>query len=147
MHPNCKLSRVLMMVLLPREFRFYPGTDRAGKIIRQTLDHQSAWVIDFWRVAVNPFFKQVYEVVEQIPYGRVISYGEIARLLGRPRAAREVGWAMRNCPEELPWQRVVMADGTITGGAFADTRREMLESEGVDFLPDGRVDMKISRWL
>ena len=96
---------------------------------------------------MNPFFKQVYEVVELIPYGKVISYGDIAKLLGRPRAAREVGWAMRNCPDGLPWQRVVMADGSITGGVFADIRRAMLESEDIQFLPDGRVDMNVCRWL
>jgi len=96
---------------------------------------------------VNPFYKQVYEIVERIPYGQVISYGEIARLLGRPRAAREVGRAMRNCPDGLPWQRVVMADGSITGGMFANIRRAMLESEDVPFLMDGRVDMARCRWL
>ena len=96
---------------------------------------------------LNPFFKQVYEIVEQIPYGKVISYGEIAKIIGRPRAAREVGRAMHFCPEGLPWQRVVMADGSITGGGFADMRRAMLEAEDVGFLPDGRVDMKEYRWL
>ena len=96
---------------------------------------------------MNPFFKQVYEIVEQIPYGKVISYGEIAKIIGRPHAAREVGRAMRFCPEGLPWQRVVMADGSITGGVFADIRRSILESEDVLFLPDGRVDMKVCRWL
>ena len=96
---------------------------------------------------MNPFFKQVYEIVELIPLGKVISYGDIAKLLGRPRAAREVGWAMRQCPDGLPWQRVVMSDGSITGGVFADVRRKILESEGIKFLPDGRVDMKACRWL
>jgi len=96
---------------------------------------------------LNPFFKQVYEIVEQIPYGKVISYGEIARLLGRPRAAREVGWAMRHCPEGLPWQRVVMADGSVTGGDYAEMRRTILESEDIVFLPSGRVDMSVCRWL
>lgn len=96
---------------------------------------------------MNPFFEQVYAVVGQIPYGKVISYGQIARILGRPRAAREVGWAMRCCPEHLPWQRVVMADGSITGGMFAETRRAVLESEGVTFLPDGRVDILACRWI
>ena len=96
---------------------------------------------------MNSFFEQVYAVVEQIPYGKVISYGQIARLLGRPRAAREVGWAMRCCPEHLPWQRVVMADGSITGGMFSDMRRAILESEGVAFLPNGRVNMALYRWL
>ena len=96
---------------------------------------------------MNPFFKQVYEIVKQIPYGKVISYGEIAKLLGRPRAAREVGRAMRFCPEDLPWQRVVMADGSIAGGNYAEMRKAILESEDVSFLPDGRVDMKSHRWL
>jgi len=96
---------------------------------------------------VNLFFKQVYGVVEQIPYGKVISYGEIAKILGRPRGAREVGRAMRYCPDGLPWQRVVMADGSITGGSFANMRRVILEAEGVQFLPDGRVYMNTCRWL
>ena len=93
------------------------------------------------------FFEQVYEVVGQIPPGRVISYGGIARLLGQPRAARKVGWALARCPEHLPWQRVVMADGNITGGGFSGLRRELLMAEGVSFLPDGRVDMKKHIWI
>ena len=92
------------------------------------------------------FFEQVYDVVRQIPYGKVVSYGQIARTLGRPKAAREVGWAMRCCPDHLPWQRVVKVDGTITGGIFADMRRSVLKTEGVKFLPDGRVDMASCRW-
>ncbi len=67
-------------------------------------------------------------------------------MLGSPRAARQVGWAMRRCPDGLPWQRVVMADGTITGGAYAERRRALLEAEGVRFLPVGRVDMRACRW-
>ena len=96
---------------------------------------------------MNTFFEQVYAIVAQIPEGQVISYGKIARLLGSPRAARQVGWAMRRCPDSLPWQRVVMADGSITGGGFADLRRSILESEGITFLPDGRVDMEEHEWL
>ena len=96
---------------------------------------------------MNPFFTQVYEIVEQIPYGKVISYGDIAKLLGRPRAAREVGRAMRYCPEDLPWQRVVMADGSIAGGDYAEMRRAILETENVVFLPNGHVDMSACRWL
>lgn len=96
---------------------------------------------------MNQFYHQIYEIVKQIPEGKVIAYGQIARILGKPRAAREVGWAMHHCPDGLPWQRVVMADGTITGGAVADIRRTLLEAEGVAFLPDGRVDMKLCRWM
>jgi methylated-DNA-protein-cysteine methyltransferase-like protein len=95
---------------------------------------------------MNPFFEQVYSVVGKIPHGKVVSYGQIARMLGRTRAAREVGWAMRCCPESLPWQRVGMADSSITGGVYADMRRMLLEAEGVAFLLDGRVDMERCRW-
>lgn len=96
---------------------------------------------------MSTFSEQVYAIVAQIPCGRVISYGQIARLLGRPRGARQVGWVMRTCPEGLPWQRVVMADGSITGGTFAEMRRAILEAEGVPFLPDGRVDMAVCGWM
>jgi len=96
---------------------------------------------------MNSFFEQVYAVVGRVPYGRVVSYGQIARMLGRPRAARQVGWAMRRCPDGLPWQRVVMADGTVAGGVFAETRKALLQEEGVGFLPDGRVDMRAHQLL
>ena len=93
---------------------------------------------------MNPFYKKVYEAVQQVPMGKVTSYGQIARVLGRPRSAREVGRAMRICPsDEIPWQRVVMADGSITGGDFAEMRKVLLVSEGVGFLDDGRVDMAV----
>ncbi|NLG25262.1 MAG: MGMT family protein [Clostridiales bacterium] len=95
---------------------------------------------------MNAFFQQVYDVVARVPHGRVVSYGQIAWMLGSPRAARQVGWAMRSCPDGLPWQRVVMADGSITGGGYAEMRRGMLEAEGVAFLSDGRVDMAACQW-
>lgn len=87
------------------------------------------------------FFERVYAVVRRVPKGRVISYGEIAKILGCPRAARQVGWAMRQSPDDIPWQRVVKADGAVAGGEHAELRRALLEAEGVGFLPDGRVDM------
>ena len=93
----------------------------------------------------DTFFQRVYAVVERIPFGKVLSYGDIARMIGAPGRARFVGFAMRHCPEHLPWHRVVMADGTITGGDFAPVRRMLLEAEGIPFLPDGRVDMKQCR--
>jgi len=87
------------------------------------------------------FSEQVYELVAKIPHGQVVSYGQIAQTLGHPRGSRAVGWAMRHCPDHLPWQRVVMANGAITGGGYAAERRALLVAEGVPFLPDGRVDM------
>ena len=95
---------------------------------------------------MNLFNQQVYDIVAQVPPGKVVSYGQIARMLSRPRAAREVGRAMRICPDGLPWQRVVMQDGAIAGGGFAQLQQAMLEAEGVGFLPDGRVDMMSFRW-
>ena len=95
---------------------------------------------------MSKFFEDVYKVVAQIPHGKVASYGQIAKMLGRPRASREVGWAMRVCPEDLPWQRVVMADGKVVGGVWYEMRKDLLESENVKFLADGRVDMATCRW-
>lgn len=92
------------------------------------------------------FFQSVYAVVAQIPYGRVMTYGDIAKALGYPRRARFVGFAMRACPDHLPWHRVVMADGSITGGEWAPIRRSLLKEEGVPFLPDGRVDLVACRY-
>lgn len=92
------------------------------------------------------FFQSVYAVVEQIPKGRVVTYGDIARAIGHPNRARFVGFAMRACPDTLPWHRVVMADGTVTGGDFAPVRRALLEREGIPFLPDGRVDLGACRF-
>jgi len=89
------------------------------------------------------FNQKVYNLVEQIPLGKVVSYGEIARALGNPRASRQVGWAMAKCPEHLPWQRVVKANGEITGfDIYAEMRRNLLEEEGITFTLNGNVDMK-----
>lgn len=92
------------------------------------------------------FFSRVYDIVRQVPRGCVVSYGQIAWMLGSPRAARQVGWAMRCCPEDIPWQRVIKEDGTIAGGSYADIRRAMLAAEGIPFLADGRVDIRHCRW-
>ena len=79
------------------------------------------------------FFSGVYGLVAQIPRGRVVSYGQIARELGMPRGARQVGWAMRRCPEALQWQRVVKDNGEIAGkcrAAFARGLSIMAEKVG-----------------
>lgn len=93
-------------------------------------------------ININPFYEEVYKVVGKIPFGKVVSYGQISRYLGRIRSAREVGRAMRYCNLDIPCHRVVMADGSVTGGVHSTLRRELLESEGITFLEDGRVDMK-----
>ncbi|MCL2807924.1 MAG: methylated-DNA--[protein]-cysteine S-methyltransferase [Coriobacteriia bacterium] len=93
------------------------------------------------------FFERVYEIVRSIPYGKVMSYGQIAAAIGQPHAARSVGWAMSCCPDDLPWQRVVRADGSVAGGAYAQLRRKLLTEEGINFLCDGRVDMQSHTWM
>jgi len=97
------------------------------------------------------FFDQVYRVVRRIPRGRVATYGQIARILGMPRSARTVGWALGALPEgyDVPWQRVVNARGTISfsrGSAGAAIQQALLEEEGVVFDEQGRVDLKEYGW-
>jgi methylated-DNA-protein-cysteine methyltransferase-like protein len=97
------------------------------------------------------FFEQVYVLVRCIPPGTVASYGQIARMLGQPHAARTVGWALRGTPEEsaIPWQRVVNAAGriSISDPEAAAEQRRLLEGEGVVFDPDDRIDMTRFGWV
>jgi len=82
------------------------------------------------------FFERVYEVTRLVPYGRVTTYGAIARYLGSPGAARMVGWAMNQChtsPDYIPAHRVVNRVGLLTGKHHFDgstLMQEMLENEG-----------------
>lgn len=81
------------------------------------------------------FREKVYEIVAQIPVGRVMTYGQIAALAGSPRAARQVGQVAHWGPTDLPWQRVVNKSGGLARG-FTNGGREgqriALASEGVD---------------
>ena len=98
------------------------------------------------------FFERAYDVVRQIPCGRVATYGQIAAMMGEPRKARYVGFAMHASPGVaggVPCHRVVFADGSLAPGfAFGGpgAQRAMLEDEGVAFTPSGRVDMQRCRW-
>lgn len=95
------------------------------------------------------FFHKVYEVVKQIPEGKVTTYGGIAAALGAPRAARQVGWVMGRAPEKLylPCHRVVNAKGCLSEDAFGGMQRKMLELEGVPFKPNGCVDLPKCLWI
>ena len=98
------------------------------------------------------FFDRAYDLVRQIPEGRVASYGQIARMMGEPRKARFVGFAMHESPGVaggVPCHRVVFKDGRLAPGfAFGGpgAQRALLEAEGVGFLADGRVDMARYEW-
>lgn len=97
------------------------------------------------------FSKRVHMAVQQIPKGRVSTYGRIAILAGNPRGARGVGYTLHHnkTPETTPCHRVVFADGSLAPSyAFGgeERQREILREEGVLFLPDGRVDIKTCQW-
>jgi methylated-DNA-protein-cysteine methyltransferase-like protein len=97
------------------------------------------------------FYQQVYDLVKRVPEGRVVTYGQIAAALGNVRRARLVGYAMRACPDEVPWHRVVNSQGRLstrppTGHGSFNPQRALLEDEGVQFAPDGQIDLRIYGW-
>lgn len=95
------------------------------------------------------FFERVHWLVRQIPEGKVTTYGQLARMLGAPRAARTVGWALRAKPQgdPIPWQRVVNAQGAISlSAASADFQRALLEAEGIVFNAQDRIDLELYGW-
>ncbi len=98
------------------------------------------------------FFERVYEVARQIPYGKVTSYGAIAKVLGAARSARMVGWAMNASHnlEEVPAHRVVNRNGLLTGKHHFDgtnLMQQLLENEGVVVKENQIVDLEKHFWL
>ena len=96
-------------------------------------------------------YQKIYATVCLIPEGQVATYGQIARLIDRPRHARQIGYALAALPEEheVPWHRVVNARGEISKRAtpgYEDYQRILLEDEGVEFGLYGRIDMKRYQW-
>ncbi|MFA9193134.1 MGMT family protein [Flavobacterium sp. FBOR7N2.3] len=97
------------------------------------------------------FFEKVYEVAKQIPYGRVTSYGAIAKFLGTARSARMVGWAMNasHAMEDVPAHRVVNRKGLLTGKFHFDgtnLMQQLLESEGIKVVDNQIVDFDTHFW-
>ena len=97
-------------------------------------------------------FERIYDVVRQIPRGRVATYGQIAALAGNPRWARVVGYALHVNPSPgiIPCHRVVNRDGRPSSAfAFGGMNRqvELLRDEGITFRPDGTVDLSIYLWV
>ena len=91
-------------------------------------------------------FERIYEIVKNIPEGKVATYGQVALLAGNPRWARVVGYALHNNPAPgiIPCHRVVNREGRVAY-AFAfgggKTQRELLEKEGIIFEDDGHIDL------
>lgn len=104
---------------------------------------------------MGAFSQQVFSIVQRIPRGTVATYGQVAKLMGRPRSARYVGYALHANPapgagaDEVPCHRVVFRDGGLCQGyAFGgpQVQRALLEDEGVVFTDDGRVDLAACQW-
>jgi methylated-DNA-protein-cysteine methyltransferase-like protein len=106
----------------------------------------------------SDYYKKVYEIVHAIPAGRVMTYGGIASLIPPPPdidpmaytkvRARWVGYGMAACPDDVPWHRVINAQGQVSKrmGHGPHIQRTSLEEEGVVFNQKGRIDLKIYRW-
>ena len=89
--------------------------------------------------------ERVYAIVRRIPRGRVMTYGQIAELLGDGYTPRTVGFVMHASPDRTPWHRVLNAQGGISTGRIAlphDKQQRMLEQEGVVFDKNGRCDLQ-----
>ncbi len=98
----------------------------------------------------TPFTREVKRVLRSVPRGRVATYGQIAALAGRERAARGVAWILHSSSASagLPWHRVIGGGGAISlprGRGFEEQKRRLL-AEGVVVGPRGRIDLKRYRW-
>jgi len=98
---------------------------------------------------LQSLFPRIYDVVKQVPWGKVTTYGAIAQIVGAGCDARLVGYAMAGVNDpEVPWQRVINAKGTISprAGRGAEIQHKRLEAEGVEFDERGRIDLNRFAW-
>jgi methylated-DNA-protein-cysteine methyltransferase-like protein len=95
--------------------------------------------------------RRVYEIVNEIPIGRVMTYGQIAEILGEGYTPRTVGFVMHAADtENVPWQRVINSQGACSTGRMTvpvNLQQQILEDEGVKFNEKGRCDLNVYRWL
>lgn len=97
---------------------------------------------------IDPRYRDIYRTVRRIPAGCVATYGEVAEAAGLPRRARLVGRALRGCPSDVPWHRVVASPGRVAfpvGSESFDEQCRRLQDEGVACV-GGRIDMKRHGW-
>lgn len=99
---------------------------------------------------MTEFTSRLLKVISNIPYGKVTTYGRVAELAGKPRAARQVSWVLRVYSDKynLPWHRIINSKGTISlgRGRGFELQRSLLEEEGISVMEDGSVDLKKYLW-
>jgi len=102
------------------------------------------------QVNEKKYRERVYEIVREIPVGKVMTYGQIAEILGEGYTPRTVGYVMHAADtENVPWQRVINSQGACSTGKMTlpvNLQQKMLEDEGVKFDAKGRCDLKIYLW-
>ncbi len=126
----------------------------ASKIIASTLPAFALLIRGEYNVVmqIDPqaraLFPRIYDVVRQVPRGKVTTYGDVAQLIGPGCDARLVGYAMAECPDDVPWQRVINAQGKISlrSGDGPAKQQMRLEAEGVEFDARGKIDLNRFRW-
>jgi methylated-DNA-protein-cysteine methyltransferase-like protein len=94
--------------------------------------------------------ERVYKIVRRIPRGLVMTYGQIAILLGEGYTARTVGFVMHSCPDDVPWQRVINSQGMCSTQRLVlphNLQQQMLAQEGVEFSDKGKCDVEKYRWF
>jgi len=100
-------------------------------------------------IARPGYNERVYEIVRQIPTGRVMTYGQIADILGEGYTPRTVGFVMHAAPDGVPWHRVINSQGAVSTGRVLlphNVQQSLLEAEGVAFDARGRCDLQRYRW-
>ena len=93
--------------------------------------------------------ERVFEIVRTIPPGNVMTYGQLALILGEGYTPRTVGYVMHNSPDDVPWQRVINSQGKCSTGKLTipiNLQQELLEAEGVEFSTSGKCDMPRFQW-
>ena len=98
---------------------------------------------------MDNIFDKIYAAVRAVPPGRVTTYGQIALLVGNPRLARVVGYALHEAPPDVPCHRVVNRFGGLSDAFLPtgkETQRLLLEAEGVGFTPEGNADLSQFMW-
>ncbi len=94
--------------------------------------------------------ERVYKIVRGIPRGRVMTYGQLAEILGDGYTPRTVGFAMHGADDGTPWHRVINAQGACSTGSVVlphDKQQRMLEAEGISFDDRGRCNLKKYLWI